>query len=194
MHCAEPGCLASCPAPGAILQYSNGIVDFDQDACVGCGYCITGCPFNIPKLSKSTKKVYKCTLCVDRVSVGLEPACIKACPTGCLQFGSKTAMLDAAQKRVTQLKASGHQQAGLYDPPGVGGTAVITVLKHADQKALYGLPDDPSVPLAVTLWKKPLKWIGLAGMIGGGVVATLHYLRYGPKHVPAAEVPSNDSK
>jgi formate dehydrogenase beta subunit len=184
MHCSEPGCLVACPAPGAILQYSNGIVDFNQEACIGCGYCITGCPFNVPKLSRSTKKVYKCTLCVDRVSVGLEPACIKACPTGCLQFGSKAQMLDAAGRRVAQLKAGGFEHAGVYDPGGVGGTGVITVLAHADQPELYNLPANPSVPLAVILWKKPVKWLGIFGMVAGVVIASLHYLRYGPKDVP----------
>src|SRR6516164_11629134 len=49
MHCADPGCLAACPSDGAIVQYTNGIVDFQQDHCIGCGYCITGCPFDIPK-------------------------------------------------------------------------------------------------------------------------------------------------
>ncbi len=47
MHCAEPGCLAACPADGAIVQYTNGIVDFQQANCIGCGYCITGCPFDM---------------------------------------------------------------------------------------------------------------------------------------------------
>ena len=51
MHCAEPGCLIACPAPGAIVQYANGIVDFQQDQCIGCGYCMTGCPFNVPKFA-----------------------------------------------------------------------------------------------------------------------------------------------
>ena len=69
MHCAEPGCLKACPAPGAIVQYSNGIVDFHEENCIGCGYCITGCPFDIPRLSKKDSKVYKCTLCSDRVAV-----------------------------------------------------------------------------------------------------------------------------
>jgi formate dehydrogenase iron-sulfur subunit len=50
MHCADPGCLTACPADGAIVQYVNGIVDFQQDNCIGCGYCMTGCPFNIPKV------------------------------------------------------------------------------------------------------------------------------------------------
>ncbi len=86
MHCVDPGCLKACPAPGAIVQYSNGIVDFNSDACIGCGYCMTGCPFDVPKLNPETKKVQKCTLCTERVYVGLEPACIKACPTNCLSF------------------------------------------------------------------------------------------------------------
>src|SRR5262245_46664809 len=49
MHCADPGCLKACPAPGAIVQYTNGIVDFIHENCIGCGYCVKGCPFNIPR-------------------------------------------------------------------------------------------------------------------------------------------------
>src|ERR1051326_3964501 len=145
MHCAEPGCLAACPAPGAIVQYANGIVDVNPTACIGCGYCATGCPFDVPKFSKRTGKMAKCTLCVDRVEVGLEPACVKACPTGCLQFGSKTDMLAMGHTRVEQLKANGFAQAAVYDPPGVGGTGVITILAHGDHPEWYGLPADPHV-------------------------------------------------
>ncbi len=191
MHCADPGCLAACPSPQAIVQYGNGIVDFNQEYCIGCGYCITGCPFNIPKLNKKTANVYKCTLCVDRVSVGLEPACIKACPTGCLQFGTKQQMLAAANRRVDQLKANGFKNAAVYDPQGVGGTGVVTVVAHGDRLAEYGLPENPSIPLAVTLWKKPLRWLGGLGMMAGVLVASLHYLRYGPKHV---EEPKRDQE
>jgi formate dehydrogenase iron-sulfur subunit len=76
LHCEEPGCLLACPAPGAVVQYENGIVDFDQEQCIGCQYCVTGCPFDIPRIDPQTNKVYKCTMCVDRVSNGLEPACV----------------------------------------------------------------------------------------------------------------------
>jgi formate dehydrogenase beta subunit len=184
MHCADPGCLKACPAPGAIVQYNNGIVDFQQDNCIGCGYCIAGCPFNVPKLSKQTKKVYKCTLCVDRVSVGLEPACIKACPTNCLTFGDKDVLVQKAENRVKQLKAAGFQEAGIYNPPGVGGTGVVSILAYANNPGAYGLPDDPHIPWTVELWKSPLKWIGNFALLAGILGTFIHYLRFGPKHVP----------
>ena len=184
MHCADPGCMKACPAPGAIVQYNNGIVDFQQDNCIGCGYCIAGCPFNVPKMSKQTKKVYKCTLCVDRVSVGLEPACIKACPTNCLTFGSKDVLLQKAESRVRQLQAAGFTDAGVYDPPGVGGTGVVSILAYGKTPAAYGLPNNPSVSFAVEIWKGPLKWVGNLAIVGGIIGTFIHYLRFGPKHIP----------
>lgn len=92
MHCSDPGCLKACPSAGAIIQYANGIVDFQSEHCIGCGYCIAGCPFNVPRLNKDDNRVYKCTLCVDRVSTGQEPACVKTCPTGAIHFGTKEEM------------------------------------------------------------------------------------------------------
>ncbi len=118
MHCEDPGCLKACPAPGAIVKYANGIVDFISENCIGCGYCIAGCPFNIPRISKKDNKAYKCSLCSDRVAVGLAPACVKTCPTGALQFGTKVDMVARGEKRVVDLKERGFQQAGLYNPSG----------------------------------------------------------------------------
>src|SRR5215831_11292209 len=183
MHCAEPGCLEACPADGAIVQYANGIVDFNQEHCIGCQYCVTGCPFNIPKFNPTTKKVFKCTLCSDRVGAGLEPACIKSCPTGCLHFGSKDDMKDLAEKRAAQLRATtSYQNAGVYDPEGVGGTHVIYVLHNAKDPEKYGgLPANPQVPIMVRLWKHPLKWLGNIGMLAGIAGVLLHYVRFGPK-------------
>jgi formate dehydrogenase iron-sulfur subunit len=189
MHCADPGCLTACPADGAIVQYQNGIVDFNQANCIGCQYCVTGCPFNIPKFNSATKKVYKCTLCSDRVGAGLEPACIKSCPTGCLHFGSKEDMLELAHKRAAQVRANtSWKEADVYDPAGVGGTHVIYVLADAKNPEKYGgLPSDPTVPFFVRMWKGPLKWVGGLAM-GLGIAAVFgHYVRYGPKSVDAEE-------
>lgn len=194
MHCAEPGCLIACPAPGAIVQYANGIVDFQQDQCIGCGYCMTGCPFNVPKFAKETRRVYKCTLCSDRVSTGLPPACVKACPTSCLQFGIKDDMLQIANHRVTQLKANGYPDAAVYDPQGVGGTSVITVLAFGSQPELYGLPKDPVVPASVRVWKGPLKWAGNLAILGGVLAAALHFVRYGRKDLPTTDSEAGEAE
>ena len=184
MHCADPGCLKSCPAPGAIVQYANGIVDFHQENCIGCGYCVTGCPFNVPRLAEKDGKAYKCTLCSDRVAVGQAPACVKACPTGALQFGAKEDMRDYATKRIDDLQERGYRNAGLYDPPGVGGTHVMYVLHHADRPQLYAdLPAEPGISPLVGLWKgaaKPLATMAL-GLVALG--SLFHYVMKGPNEV-----------
>ena len=188
MHCDDPGCLKACPAPGAIVKYTNGIVDFIEENCIGCGNCVTGCPFDVPRISKKDNKAYKCTLCSDRVSVGLEPACVKACPTGAIHFGSKEDMLEYGSERVADLKERGYAQAGVYDPPGVGGTHVVYVLQHADRPQLYhGLPADPSISPWVSLWKGAAKPLALAAMIGAAVVGFFHYTKVGPIEEPADE-------
>jgi formate dehydrogenase iron-sulfur subunit len=188
MHCADPGCLKACPAPGAIVQYSNGIVDFHEENCIGCGYCITGCPFNIPRLSKKDSKVYKCTLCSDRVAVGLEPACVKTCPTGCIVFGSKEDMIHHAEERVADLRERGFANAGLYDPPGVGGTHVMYVLQHADKPEIYGgLPKDPQISPLVSFWKGIAKPLAMLGLGVTALAGFFHYVSVGPNEAEEDE-------
>jgi formate dehydrogenase iron-sulfur subunit len=184
MHCADPGCLKACPAPGAIVQYSNGIVNFVHENCIGCGYCIKGCPFNIPRISKVDNRAYKCTLCSDRVAVGQGPACAKACPTQAIVFGTKEEMKQHAEGRITDLKSRGYENAGLYDPPGVGGTHVMYVLHHADRPELYaGLAKDPRISRIVELWKGMTKYAGLTAMAAFAAFGFLHYLVSGPNQV-----------
>ena len=192
MHCADPGCLKACPAPGAIVQYSNGIVDFIEENCIGCGSCITGCPFNIPRISKQDNKAYKCTLCSDRVAVGQEPACVKTCPTGAITFGSKEDMKEHAAERIVDLKERGYATAGLYDPPGVGGTHVMYVLKHADKPEIYaGLPKDPQISALVSLWKGSLKPLALLGMGVTALIGFLHYIKMGPNEADGDSQPTS---
>ncbi|MBB6307057.1 formate dehydrogenase subunit beta [Xanthobacter tagetidis] len=188
MHCADPGCLKACPAPGAIVQYSNGIVDFAHDKCIGCGYCVKGCPFNIPRISQVDHKAYKCTLCSDRVAVGQGPACQKACPTQAIVFGTKDEMKQWADGRIKDLKSRGYKNAGLYDPPGVGGTHVMYVLQHADKPSIYaGLPDNPRISPIVEAWKGVTKYVGLGVMGFAAIAGAFHYLVTGANKVTAED-------
>lgn len=181
MHCEDPGCLKSCPSPGAIVKYTNGIVDFISENCVGCGNCVTGCPFDVPRISVKDNKAYKCSLCSDRVGVGLEPACAKACPTGAIRFGSKEDMLEHGANRVEDLKERGYAQAAVYNPQGVGGTHVMYVLQHGDQPELYhGLPSNPKISPLVSLWKGAAKPLAALAMVGAVVAGFFHYMKVGP--------------
>ncbi|HBQ91283.1 MAG TPA: formate dehydrogenase subunit beta [Alcaligenes faecalis] len=193
MHCEDPGCLKACPVPGAIVQYANGIVDFQSDLCVGCGYCVAGCPFDVPRISKKDHKAYKCTLCSDRVTVGQAPACAKTCPTGAIAFGSKQEMKDLALSRIEDLNERGYENAGLYDPQGVGGTHVMYVLQHADDPQRYaGLPKDPQISSVVDGWKDVLK--PAAAVAGAVVVAGMaaHFIGVGPNSVDEDEEHEHD--
>ncbi|AWL03129.1 formate dehydrogenase subunit beta [Massilia oculi] len=190
MHCDEPGCLKACPAPGAIVKYTNGIVDFISENCIGCGYCVAGCPFDVPRISKVDSKAYKCSLCADRVAVNMEPACVKICPTGAIRFGTKEDMIEYAGDRVVDLKERGYQNAGLYNPAGVGGTHVMYVLQHADKPNLYaGLPENPTISPTVALWKGVAKPLGVAAMIGAAVAGFFHYMKVGPIETHVDEPP-----
>ena len=147
-----------------------------------------GCPFNIPRISEKDRKAYKCTLCSDRVAVGQAPACAKACPTGAIMFGTKEAMIEQAHDRVDDLKSRGFEQAGLYDPAGVGGTHVMYVLHHNDKPGLYsGLPLNPRISPLVTFWKGGAKVFGLATMGFAALAGFFHYVTAGPNEVVPEE-------
>jgi formate dehydrogenase iron-sulfur subunit len=154
---------------------------------------VSGCPFDIPKFNAQTKKVYKCTLCSDRVGQGLEPACIKSCPTGCLKFGTKADMRALADARARQLREhSGFANAGVYDPPSVGGTHVIYVLHDITKPELYGgLPANPRIPPTYTLWKRVAKPVALLLGLFAAPVAFFHYVMEGPKE-PQPEPPGRE--
>ena len=184
MHCEDPGCLKACPAPGAIVKYTNGIVDFISDNCIGCGYCVKGCPFNIPRISEVSHKASKCTLCSDRVANGSGPACAKACPTKAITFGAKADMKKLADERIMDLKGRGYSKAGLYDPAGVKGTHVMYVLQHADKAPLYaGLPQNPSISPLVEVWKGTAKYAGMALVGLTAVFGLVHHMLTGANRV-----------
>ncbi len=195
MHCEDPGCLKACPAPGAIVKYQNGIVDFISENCIGCGNCVMGCPFDVPRISQKDNKAYKCSLCSDRVTVGLEPACVKTCPTGAIRFGSKEDMHEFAAERIVDLKERGYANAGVYDPPGVGGTHVMYVLQHADKPGLYhGLPANPTISPLVTLWKNIHKPLAALAVVGAALAGFFHYFKVGPIETKDEEPDRSDNR
>jgi formate dehydrogenase iron-sulfur subunit len=95
-------------------------------------------------------------------------------------------MVARGHARVEQLKSVGFVNALLYDPPGVGGTGVVTVLAHGDHPEWYGLPADPHVPLVVRFAKNVLRPLGILAMVGAVLGVMGHFMHQGPK-VPRQE-------
>ena len=86
-HCDDPVCLKGCPTRAYTKFAEYGAVLQDPDICFGCGYCTWVCPYNAPQLDTQAGYVTKCNMCVDRLEVGLKPACVSACLAGALDFG-----------------------------------------------------------------------------------------------------------
>ncbi len=86
-HCDDPVCLKGCPTRAYTKFAEYGAVLQDPDICFGCGYCTWVCPYNAPQLDMEKGHVHKCNMCVDRLEVGLKPACASACLAGALDFG-----------------------------------------------------------------------------------------------------------
>ncbi|MFE2757374.1 4Fe-4S dicluster domain-containing protein [Actinosynnema sp. NPDC059335] len=159
-HCTHAACLDVCPT-GALFRTEFGTVVVQEDICNGCGYCVPACPYGVIDQRRDDGRVWKCTLCYDRLGAGQEPACAKACPTDSIQFGELDELRERAARRVERLHEAGIADARLYghDPDdGVGGAGAFFLL--LDEPEVYGLPPDP----VVTTRDLPAMWkhVGIA--------------------------------
>ncbi len=190
-HCTHAACLDVCPT-GSLFRTEYGTVVVQEDVCNGCGYCVPACPFGVldrrhiarssgdppPEIlglqlgKKEDGRVWKCTLCYDRLKGGHEPACAKACPTDSIQFGPLDELRERADRRLEKLQAESWNGARLYgrDPDdGVGGFGAFFLL--LDEPEVYGLPPDP----VVTTSHLPEMWRTAAVATGAlvlGVIAS----------------------
>ncbi|MCW2537039.1 MAG: fdhB [Modestobacter sp.] len=144
-HCTHAACLDVCPT-GALFRTEFGTVVVQGDICNGCGYCVPACPYGVIDQRKDDGRVFKCTMCYDRLTDGLQPACATACPTQSIQFGDLDELQARADARLATLKSQGVETARLYgrdENDGVGGDGAFFLL--LDEPEVYGLPPDPIV-------------------------------------------------
>ncbi|WP_410813708.1 4Fe-4S dicluster domain-containing protein [Micromonospora sp. 067-2] len=161
-HCTHAACLDVCPT-GSLFRTEFGTVVVQEDICNGCGYCVSACPYGVIDQRSGDGRVWKCTLCYDRLGAGMTPACAQACPTESIQYGPVEELRERAAARVAALHGRGVPEARLYghDPhDGVGGDGAFFLL--LDEPEVYGLPPDP----VVTTRDLPAMWkrAGLAAL------------------------------
>lgn len=167
MHCQDPACLKGCPED-AIVRRETGAVVIDHDKCVGCGYCRTNCPWDVPRIDPQTNKSHKCDFCFDRMENGMEPSCSKTCTAQALVWGPIHKMRELAHKRLDEMKEK-YPDANLYgvEPNGVGGTHMMYLLP--EKPSVYGFPEDPKTPASVDLYKHVVKPAGQAVVAAAAV-------------------------
>jgi Fe-S-cluster-containing dehydrogenase component len=126
MHCSWPGCASACPVR-AMHKIEKGPVAWETN-CVGCRYCMVACPFDIPKFEYNSPvpKIQKCNFCWEKkVKNGECPACVDICPEEVMFFGTRKAVVEEAQQRISQEPDNYYHQ--IYGENEVGGTSWLYI-------------------------------------------------------------------
>lgn len=101
MHCVDAPCVTGCPAGCLTKDEDTGLTLYDNTNCIGCHSCAMACPFGIPSFNKMGK-MQKCDGCAERQLHGMEPACVRVCPTGALKVYTEEEYKEAKAGRSIQ--------------------------------------------------------------------------------------------
>ena len=101
-HCDDAPCMTICPT-SALYRADNGVVDFQDDDCIGCKACMNACPYDAIYLNPETNTAHKCNFCNHRIEDGLEPSCVVVCPTQAIRVGD----LDDPNSEISRLESEG---------------------------------------------------------------------------------------
>lgn len=164
MHCVEPACASVCPV-AALEKTPEGPVVYHSYKCIGCRYCMTACPFDIPKYEwdEINPIIQKCDFCADLQAAGQQPACSAACPTGALISGTRAEMLEIAHQRLADHPDQYFDH--VYGEHEVGGTSMLYISKVSYEKLGYPTLKDQPIPDITWPYMKavPFVFFGMAG-------------------------------
>ncbi len=171
MHCDNPPCTEVCVSGATYKNLETGIVHVDQDACIGCGFCVDACPYEARYLDDERGVVDKCNACDQRIEIGQQPACVATCVGGSRLFGD---LNDPASDVSIALKnAKSVQRLDLEYKDGIATGPNIYFI-NGDILASSIAPELPEYALAEQSWKKLLVPAILTG-IGASFLVQASY-------------------
>ncbi len=167
MHCTNPPCTQVCVSGATYKDQNTGLVLVDQEACIGCGYCVEACPYGARYLDEKRGVVDKCTGCIQRVEIGQEPACVATCLGGARLFGDfndPNSTVSVALQNARSVQTLDYEKGSVDTEPGVyyinGSVSNAGVIDAIVQ------PHDPHYTVSEDAWKKlltPLLGLGIGG-------------------------------
>ena len=186
MHCQDPACVSVCPV-GALTKKENGVVAYDPHRCIGCRYCITACPFEIPKYNwdSAEPKINKCAAqCLDDGTRD-QPACVQVCPVQALQYGNRNQLLALAHDRIDQNR--GKYVGTVYGEKEVGGTSWLYLSGVPFEKLGFrtDLPTTPLPRYTLNVMER-VPWL-IGGIIG--LLTGITWWTHRPESKPLVEAP-----
>ncbi len=129
-HCLSPGCMAAAENDEIVQDEETGAVIYtEKTKDLDFKTTLEGCPYNIPRQDPKSKVLVKCTMCFDRLTNNMIPACVKSCPTGAMTFGERDKILDMTKMRVEELKQTFPKAAAI---------------KPDELRVIYIVTDDPA--------------------------------------------------
>ncbi len=179
MHCDNPPCTEVCVSRATYKDPETGLVLVDQEACIGCGYCVDACPYRARYLDKERGVVDKCTGCIHRISTGQQPACVTTCVGGSRMFGD----LNDPESEVSQaLKKASSVMRLDYEVNGVDTNPNIFYINAQGMENPLIMPDDvlpkpPGYTISELGWKKVLVPVMAAAVGGAFLVQAVYFTK-----------------
>jgi len=193
LHCVDPSCISACPVSAMEKDPLTGIVRHYPDRCVGCRYCVAGCPFSVPvyQYNDAFGEIAKCQFCSHLQAKGQIPACCDVCPTGASLFGTMSDLQDEARRRLAAKPGDSYvfprgklggdrptheatipeYQKSFYVDKELGGTQVIylSAVPFAKLGLPTNVPDHGYSAIAEGIQHKLYQWFALPFVLFTGL-------------------------
>jgi tetrathionate reductase subunit B len=162
MHCDYPPCTEVCVSGATYKDTASGLVLVDQEACIGCGYCVEACPYGVRYIDQKRGVVDKCNACVQRLQVGLQPACVATCVGKSRLFGDlndPTSEVSIALRNAKSVTRLDYEKGEVDTDPNIyylnlPETDSIQSSDPFGQVVQTSLPRDPHYTVSEQGWKK----------------------------------------